>query len=226
MPMPSAVQPYCAPDGTEIVPAYACAPDCPVAALDRQSGERPSSGRYGESGSGQPAGMFGMGSTRQQTYFDKGGASRFFPVLAWDPATDVPFAYVPKASRAERTSNGTVVNTHSTVKPVKLMEWLCQLVTPPGGTILDPFLGSGTTGVAAIRLGYNFIGCEQEPEYIPIAQARMNHALAEQQRAPEASQAHLPILATLDNRTPACTHLATGPEPCACVGGHQERESA
>jgi site-specific DNA-methyltransferase (adenine-specific) len=227
-------------------------PSCPVAALDRQSGERKAGGA--KDCRGQEHGfMSPRQSTRNQeyeSYGDTGGASRFFPVLAWDPATDVPFAYVPKASRAERNAGCAGLperesdvfgddewgrrernvkpstNHHPTVKPVKLMEWLCQLVTPPGGTRLDPFLGSGTTGVAAIRLGYNFIGCEQEPEYIPIAQARMNHALAEQQRAPEASQAHLPILATLDNRTPACTHLATGPEPCACVDGHQERESA
>lgn len=53
------------------------------------------------------------------------------------------------------------------------MRWLCRLVTPPGGTILDPFLGSGTTGAAAVLEGFGFIGIEREPDYIEIAEARI-----------------------------------------------------
>jgi site-specific DNA-methyltransferase (adenine-specific) len=53
------------------------------------------------------------------------------------------------------------------------MRWLCRLVTPPGGIILDPFMGSGSTGKAALLEGFKFIGCEREDEYIPIAQARI-----------------------------------------------------
>lgn len=80
----------------------------------------------------------------------------------------------PRAG-AGRTSGNK--NFHPTVKPVKLMEWLVRLVTPPGGTVLDPFMGSGTTGVAAINQGFNFIGCELMEEYIPIAEGRIEHAL-------------------------------------------------
>jgi site-specific DNA-methyltransferase (adenine-specific) len=59
------------------------------------------------------------------------------------------------------------------VKPVDLMRYLIRLVTPKGGTVLDPFLGSGTTAVAAIQEGVNWIGCEREPEYVAIIEARI-----------------------------------------------------
>lgn len=65
-------------------------------------------------------------------------------------------------------------NSHPTVKPVKLMEYLCKLVTPPGGTVLDPFMGSGSTGIAAMSLGFRFIGIEREEEYLKIAEARIS----------------------------------------------------
>lgn len=64
-------------------------------------------------------------------------------------------------------------NHHPTVKPIALMDWLIRLVTPPGGTVLDPFMGSGTTGIAAIRAGYGFIGIEQNEDYVEIARARI-----------------------------------------------------
>jgi DNA modification methylase len=67
-------------------------------------------------------------------------------------------------------------NHHPTVKPVALVQWLCRLITPPGGLILDCFLGSGTTGVAAIREGFRLIGIEDDPEYIAIAEARIAEA--------------------------------------------------
>lgn len=69
------------------------------------------------------------------------------------------------------------LNTHPTVKPTELMRWLCRLITPPGGTILDPFMGSGSTGKAAVIEEYQFIGCEREEEYIPISQARIEWAI-------------------------------------------------
>ncbi len=65
-------------------------------------------------------------------------------------------------------------NIHPTVKPTDLMAYLCRLVTPPGGTVLDPFMGSGSTGKAAVREGFNFIGIELSEEYFNIAQARIN----------------------------------------------------
>lgn len=79
----------------------------------------------------------------------------------------------PRAG-AGRTAD-SVRNHHNTVKPVAVMRWLCRLVTPPGGTVLDPFMGSGTTGIAALREGFDFIGCEREPEYLLIAEARIAH---------------------------------------------------
>lgn len=67
-------------------------------------------------------------------------------------------------------------NHHPTVKPTELMRYLCRLITPPGGTILDPFTGSGSTGKAAILEGFNFIGIELDADYIRIAQARIDYA--------------------------------------------------
>jgi site-specific DNA-methyltransferase (adenine-specific) len=65
-------------------------------------------------------------------------------------------------------------NHHPTVKPVELMRHLVRLVTPPGGLILDPFLGSGTTAIAAEMEGFRWLGIEKEPEYVAIAEARLN----------------------------------------------------
>jgi site-specific DNA-methyltransferase (adenine-specific) len=66
------------------------------------------------------------------------------------------------------------LHAHPTVKSVSLMEWLVKLVTPPGGVVLDPFTGSGTTGVAARRLGFRFIGMEQDKVYCALARSRTN----------------------------------------------------
>ena len=65
-------------------------------------------------------------------------------------------------------------NTHPTVKPVKLMEYLITLITPPNGIVLDPFIGSGTTGIAAVNLGFNYIGFEISKEYCIIAEKRIS----------------------------------------------------
>jgi site-specific DNA-methyltransferase (adenine-specific) len=69
----------------------------------------------------------------------------------------------------------TMKNNHPTVKPVLLMKYLINLITPPNGTTLDPFMGSGSTGKAAVRCGVNFIGIEKEQEYMDIASARIQH---------------------------------------------------
>jgi site-specific DNA-methyltransferase (adenine-specific) len=68
-------------------------------------------------------------------------------------------------------------NSHPTVKPTDLMRYLCRLVTPPGGVVLDPFMGSGSTGKAAMLEGFQFIGCEMSPEYMEIAKARIEAAI-------------------------------------------------
>ncbi len=89
-----------------------------------------------------------------------------------------PQALSKKASKRDRNSDWLgnpipVSNAHPTVKTVDLMAWLCRLVTPPNGLVLDPFMGSGTTGVAARQEGFGFIGIEREPEYFAIAEARI-----------------------------------------------------
>lgn len=127
-----------------------CANDCPVAALEAQ----------------YP------------------GASEFFPIIGGD-TFDLPFYYSPKVSRAEREAGCSrtspeageeISNTHPTVKPWRLMEWCINLVCPHGGLVLDPFMGSGSTGIAAVRSGRNFIGIEQNATYYEIARARIRHA--------------------------------------------------
>jgi site-specific DNA-methyltransferase (adenine-specific) len=82
------------------------------------------------------------------------------------------FFYCAKASKADKGIN----NIHPTVKPTKLMRYLCKLVTPPGGVVLDPFMGSGTTGVAAVLEKFKFIGIELNEEYIEICNSRIQNA--------------------------------------------------
>ena len=112
---------------------------------------------------------------------DSGSAARFF--------------YCAKASRKDRNeglqdpgpqfqhgatlrkveNTDTKGNNHPTVKPTDLMAYLCRLVTPPGGVVLDPFMGSGSTGKAAMREGFHFKGIEMDPDYFEIAKARIRH---------------------------------------------------
>ena len=72
-------------------------------------------------------------------------------------------------------------NFHPTVKPIDLMRYLCRLITPPNGTVLDPFMGSGTTGIAATQEDFNFIGIEMDEEYIEIANHRISNWVKEKQ---------------------------------------------
>jgi site-specific DNA-methyltransferase (adenine-specific) len=86
------------------------------------------------------------------------------------------FFYCAKASRDDR-DEGLPTDQHSshpTVKPTDLMRYLCRLITPPNGIVLDPFMGSGSTGKAAMAEGFRFIGIEREAEYIEIARARIS----------------------------------------------------
>lgn len=86
------------------------------------------------------------------------------------------FFYTPKADGTDRNEGTEARNIHPTVKPTDLMQYLCRLVTPPGGTVLDPFMGSGSTGKAAQMEGFRFIGCERDPDYFAIAKARVETA--------------------------------------------------
>jgi hypothetical protein len=299
-------------DGTETVPAWECAPDCPVAMLDAQSGERKTGKGGGASmglHGGTPRGR--LEADPERGYGDVGGASRFFycakapsserwgillcdcqadKLESWqrpaqspaaltdtmlperatceDASTDacglsIPsfgneFTGLSRAAGKSTTSTATSrttdsktcgssvppstsestagvsspaisggshaagagsssqshritgtslpragrstavvgpvtslrqskpnvcaecgkpyrVESHATVKPLALMRWLCRLVTPPGGVILDPFTGSGSTGCAAVLEGFRFVGVEQEAEYVQIAERRIAH---------------------------------------------------
>ena len=93
---------------------------------------------------------------------DQGGASRFF--------------YTAKAPKSERPNVDGV--QHPTVKPLAIMQWLIRLVTPPGGTVLDPFAGSGTTIEAALIEGFNPVGIEMEADYLPLIQHRIDRQAA------------------------------------------------
>ena len=90
-------------------------------------------------------------------------------VMKHDDGSDKANPYAGTSGEARR-------NSHPTPKPVKLMRWLCRLITPPGGRVLDPFAGSGTTGVAAIEEGFSFIGMDMSEEYLEISKARIGAA--------------------------------------------------
>lgn len=99
-----------------------------------------------------------------------------------------PFELLPRADR--RSSNGPrlVKNSHPTVKPIELMRWLVRLGCPPGGLVLDPFCGSGTTGIAAMLEGRSFVGIEKSEVFAEIAQARITHWAAHPQTEREATR--------------------------------------
>jgi len=85
---------------------------------------------------------------------------------------DARFFYCSKSSNEDR-NDGCQDNAHPTVKPTDLMRYLCRMVTPPQGTVLDPFTGSGSTGRGAVLEGFKFIGCEMDADYVKIAKARL-----------------------------------------------------
>ena len=155
-----------------------------VAAFPQAKGQQ--GALTGSEPSSKTANTFGefAGRASSEPRGDTGSAARFF--------------YCAKASKKDRdeglesfiaakTNDGRAVdadnayqrgaslrqNTHPTVKPTDLMAYLCRLVTPPGGVVFDPFMGSGSTGKAALREGFGFIGCEMDAAYFAIAQARL-----------------------------------------------------
>jgi DNA modification methylase len=187
-------------DGSSIVsgrwPANVILDEYSAGELDEQSGTVRSSGKFQLQGDTQATGAFPISRQMGQfgaQYADTGGASRFF--------------YVAKASKRDRNEgleelpdhewrdDGAPIpqrnerpflpskNHHPTVKPTTLMRYLVKLVTPPNGTVLDPFTGSGSTGKAAILEGFDFIGIELTEEYLPIIEGRL--AYAEQMRLNE-----------------------------------------
>lgn len=178
--------------------------------LDAMSGPRTAGGNLNGDEPSKPLGgqdIYGDMTGRHEwaSYADLGGASRFF--------------YTAKSSRREREfglddldpirrSDGRDKdienprlratarrNDHPTVKPVELMGWLCRLITPPGGLVLDPFLGSGSTGMAALDEGFRFMGIDLDAHYIEIARRRIarRHLLEPFPQAPtdQQGQRHL-----------------------------------
>jgi len=140
-------------------------------------------------------------NTKDIGYGDTGSAARFFYCAKASKADRDEGCEGLEAREGASTSNGGKAgkvmtvgaaslrgepiappksrNHHPTVKPADLMRYLCRLVTPPGGVVLDPFMGSGSTGKAAILEGFRFIGCEREAEYLDIARARIEAAVNE-----------------------------------------------
>jgi site-specific DNA-methyltransferase (adenine-specific) len=125
-------------------------------------------GGFGTENRAEGTGIYGKfsGATKGRTvgYGDTGTAARFF--------------YTAKASKNDRNTDwqGQPIqaeNKHPTVKPTDLMRWVCRLVTPPGGTVLDPFAGSGSTGKAARMEGFRFIGIEADPAFAEVARQRI-----------------------------------------------------
>ena len=90
----------------------------------------------------------------------------------WDPSIGTNAHRLKEKIRAH-SNTPTVGNNHPTVKPIELMKYLIRLITPPGGTVLDPFNGSGSTGCAAVELGMTYIGCELDERYVDIATRRI-----------------------------------------------------
>lgn len=150
-------------DGTETIEEWECVYGCPIKELDSQSGILTSGAMkkayiYTNNGfsMGKPT-----GSTKQIHESNEGYASRFF--------------YCAKASKRERNLGLCDINTHPTVKPVRLCQWLVRLITPEKGIVLDMFTGSGTTLVASKLEGFNFIGIEMEEKSCITAIERVEH---------------------------------------------------
>ena len=153
------------PDGTETIPSYECEEDCPIKLMNEQSGISKSA----TGGTKRKSSIFLANNNDNlpwHNFGDTGGASRYFKNIDPDP-----FFYCAKASKKERGEN----NSHPTVKPIKLLTYLVRLVTPPNGTILDPFIGSGSTAIAAKQENFNYIGIELNAEYINIANDRIEN---------------------------------------------------
>lgn len=151
--------------------------------LDEQSGNRPSK----NGGSAPGFSHWGRSVTGKTENVnrrdDSGGASRFFYCAKAskrerNAGLDLPPVKVNDGRQTEidnpfQRGETLRVNSHPTVKPISLMEYLVRLITPPNGVVLDPFMGSGTTGIAAKNLGFSFTGIEREESYLQIAKARI-----------------------------------------------------
>jgi site-specific DNA-methyltransferase (adenine-specific) len=187
-------------DGSpEVIAAFPNAPG-QLAAASSSDTQRAGQNVYGNmkrgrgaeaSASSENSGVVGFHMRPGARRLDSGSAARFFycaktsrkdrneGLLSSDAPVVAKDATMRDCETAEwSTRNG---NSHPTVKPTDLMAYLLRLVTPPGGVALDPFMGSGSTGKAAMREGFQFIGCEIDEQYAAIARARIDHEITRQQ---------------------------------------------
>jgi DNA modification methylase len=190
-------------NGQEEVEQWDCDEDCPIRILDEQSGVSKSQGGRIGNKNGAYSGIGAIGFTTNHKkgdagFGDKGGASRFFYTAksskgernkGLEEFEEKPLAFSNQAKAELKRGNAEfdggdakghgnsirhIKNFHPTVKPIKLMQYLVRLITPPNGIVLDPFNGSGTTGIAAKLEGFNYVGLELDPEYCKISEARIS----------------------------------------------------
>ena len=190
---------YADENGEETIEDWDCHEDCPIRIMDEQSGVLKSGKLVGEYNGFGNNGIYGKSGTSNRSYEgDKGGASRFFycakssksernkGLEGFEQKENKHSTYgihsdegLIHNGRNPENRSRTMSNFHPTVKPVKLMQYLVRMITPPNGKVLDPFCGSGTTGIACKIEGFEFVGMEQDPEYIKIAEARINNWVEE-----------------------------------------------
>jgi len=150
-------------DGKETVESWQCHPDCPVGMFPKGGGSNPIQRKEGSrrfNGTDYAGGKeYRAPAYESPGYGDSGSAARFF--------------YCGKSSSRERSGNGRVDNRHPTVKPLDLMQWLVRLVCPPGGIVLDPFCGSGSTPIVAAREGLRYVGIDSDAASTATARERL-----------------------------------------------------
>jgi DNA modification methylase len=188
-------------NGNETIENWTCHEDCPIRIMDEQSGVLNKQGvSKTDNKSGWQNEYVGGNQVKpieRKLYLDKGGASRFFYVAkaskkernkGLEGFEEKPLAYSNQAkaelkrgnqdfdgnnSKGHGNSIRHLKNFHPTIKPVALMRYLVRMITPLNGIVLDPFNGSGTTGVACKVEGFNYVGLELDPEYCKISEARI-----------------------------------------------------
>lgn len=177
---------FARPEQTGRWPANVILDEEAGAMLDEQSGISKSSSATRNNGPSKNTAMSGdnLGHV-SKGHDDAGGASRFFYCAKASKSErnkgleGMPLGEPPRSARSKPAEGRSSAlgqprqNHHPTVKPIKLMEYLIKLITPPNGVVLDPFMGSGSTGVAAKNLGFDFIGMELDKDYFEIARRRI-----------------------------------------------------
>jgi site-specific DNA-methyltransferase (adenine-specific) len=193
-------------EGKEEVENWDCHEDCPIRILDEQSGISKSNPRTTCERRTNSTHEYGFKSDAYSPHSDTGGASRFFYVAKASKsernngldgfqekavaAGNQAKAELKRGNLEFNASNKHnkvefLKNFHPTVKPVKLMQYLVKMITPPNGIVLDPFCGSGTTGVACKLDGFQFVGMEQDTEYSKIAEGRIKNYKEEKEKTPK-----------------------------------------